>query len=117
MGPMAQEFYQAFALGDDDKHISTVDSEGVALAAIQALYRAVQEKDGQIQKLKKQVMALQGARAREAAGLEQRLARVEEQVRLVQAVRTTNEITAQRAEMVNLTPRLNEAAQLATEFK
>ncbi len=39
IGPMAQDFHQAFALGEDDKHISTVDAEGVALAAIQELYR------------------------------------------------------------------------------
>lgn len=43
MGPMAQDFRAAFGLGEDDKHISTVDAEGVALAAIQALYQTVTE--------------------------------------------------------------------------
>ena len=38
MGPMAQDFYGAFGLGEDDTHISTVDADGVALAAIQGLY-------------------------------------------------------------------------------
>ncbi len=38
MGPMAQDFHAAFGLGEDDKHITTVDADGVALAAIQALY-------------------------------------------------------------------------------
>ncbi|MBI5935382.1 MAG: tail fiber domain-containing protein [Chloroflexi bacterium] len=37
MGPMAQDFYAAFGLGTDDKHISTVDADGVAFAAIQEL--------------------------------------------------------------------------------
>lgn len=37
MGPMAQDFYAAFGLGGDDKHISTVDADGVAFAAIQEL--------------------------------------------------------------------------------
>ena len=37
IGPMAQEFYQVFELGDTDKGISTLDSSGVALVAIQAL--------------------------------------------------------------------------------
>ncbi|EMA69270.1 hypothetical protein C468_01845 [Halorubrum kocurii JCM 14978] len=37
MGPMAEEFYAAFELGDDDEHIATVDADGVALAAIQDL--------------------------------------------------------------------------------
>ena len=39
LGPMAQDFRAAFALGQDDKHISTVDEGGVALAAVQELYR------------------------------------------------------------------------------
>jgi hypothetical protein len=37
LGPMAQDFRAAFGLGEDDRHISTVDEEGVALAAIKAL--------------------------------------------------------------------------------
>lgn len=43
MGPMAQDFYAAFGLGGNDKRIATVDSDGVALAAIQGLYKLVQE--------------------------------------------------------------------------
>ena len=113
MGPMAQEFHRAFALGDDDKHISTVDSEGVALAAIQALYQVVQEKDGQIRKLKKQVEELQRARSQEATTVERRLARIEAQVRLVQLLSTSNEACAvQRAGMATPTP-LFKAAQAA----
>lgn len=38
LGPMAQDFYAAFGLGDDDKSISTIDLDGVALVSIQALY-------------------------------------------------------------------------------
>jgi hypothetical protein len=37
LGPMAQDFYAAFTIGPDDKHIATVDADGVALAAIKAL--------------------------------------------------------------------------------
>jgi hypothetical protein len=37
IGPMAQDFYAAFNIGADDKHIATVDADGVALAAIKAL--------------------------------------------------------------------------------
>lgn len=48
LGPTAQDFYAAFGLGADDKHISTVDTDGVALAAIQGLYRVVREKDARI---------------------------------------------------------------------
>ena len=37
VGPMAQDFYAAFAVGEDDKHITAVDEDGIALAAIKAL--------------------------------------------------------------------------------
>ena len=43
IGPTAQDFHAAFALGPDDKHIGTVDADGVALAAIQGLHTLVQE--------------------------------------------------------------------------
>ena len=58
MGPMAQDFYAAFGLGVDDKHISTVDADGVALAAIQGLYELVKEKDAQIAKQQEQITQL-----------------------------------------------------------
>jgi hypothetical protein len=41
IGPMAQDFAAAFGLGDTDKRIATVDADGVALVAIQALHRRV----------------------------------------------------------------------------
>lgn len=37
IGPMAQDFYAAFDVGEDDRHITEVDASGVALAAIQGL--------------------------------------------------------------------------------
>jgi hypothetical protein len=54
IGPMAQDFYSAFEVGTDDKHIATVDEEGVALAAIQGLNQKLNEKDAQIEALKQQ---------------------------------------------------------------
>jgi regulator of replication initiation timing len=39
---MAQDFYAAFNVGPDDKHITTVDESGVALAAIQGLNQKVE---------------------------------------------------------------------------
>jgi hypothetical protein len=52
IGPMAQDFYAAFGLGDDDKHIGTIDESGVALAAIQGLNQKLEEelrqKDAQL---------------------------------------------------------------------
>jgi hypothetical protein len=58
-GPMAQDFYAAFGLGEDEKHISSVDADGVALAAIQGLYRLVQQKDAQITTLEARVATLE----------------------------------------------------------
>jgi hypothetical protein len=68
IGPMAQDFHAAFALGTDDKHIATVDADGVALAAIQGLNQKVEEqsvslraKDAELQALKASVVELQQA--------------------------------------------------------
>jgi trimeric autotransporter adhesin len=43
LGPMAQDFREAFGLGRDEKHIAAVDADGVALAAIQALNARLEE--------------------------------------------------------------------------
>jgi hypothetical protein len=45
---MAQDFYAAFGVGESDRHINTVDADGVALTAIQGLYEIVREKDATI---------------------------------------------------------------------
>jgi hypothetical protein len=42
IGPMAQDFKAAFAVGESDMGISTVDADGVALAAIQGLNQKVE---------------------------------------------------------------------------
>ena len=59
IGPMAQDFAAAFAVGQDDKHIHPVDAQGVAFAAIQGLYRMTREKQTQIEALKEQLCAQQ----------------------------------------------------------
>jgi hypothetical protein len=51
MGPTAQDFYAAFGLGDDDTSITTLDSDGVALAAIQGLHANSQEQSARIEAL------------------------------------------------------------------
>jgi hypothetical protein len=48
-GPVAQDFHAAFGLnGADDKHIATVDEEGVALAAIQGLNQKLEEQNAEL---------------------------------------------------------------------
>ena len=105
IGPMAQDFYAAFGLGDNDRYIALGDGQGVALAAVQALYQIVQEKDGQIRKinqqlqsiremdsqLKRQLQELHHAQSRKLTSLEERLTRLEAQGRMARTGRTTTE--------------------------
>jgi hypothetical protein len=58
LGPMAQDFKHAFYPGRDDKSISTLEFDGVELAAIQGLNQKLNEKDSEIQELKQSVTAL-----------------------------------------------------------
>lgn len=74
IGPTAQDFYTAFAVGEDDTHISTVDADGVALAAIQGLYETVREKDKQIAALETRVAALEKGTPRETTANDDSLA-------------------------------------------
>lgn len=53
MGPVAEDFSAAFALGRDDRHVSPVDLSGVAFAAIQGLHEVVRERDAEIEGLHK----------------------------------------------------------------
>ena len=59
IGPMAQDFYAAFAVGPDNRHIGTVDADGVALAAIQGLNEIVREKDSKIHELEQRMERLE----------------------------------------------------------
>jgi hypothetical protein len=61
IGPMAQDLHAAFKLGEDDRHISTVDADGVALAAIQGLHELVQEKDARIAALEVEMAEMRRA--------------------------------------------------------
>jgi hypothetical protein len=76
IGPMAQDFYAAFQVGEDDRHISTVDADGVALAGVQALYQLSQEKDRVIKAQGEKIEQL----AREVDDLRARLAGLEQAV-------------------------------------
>jgi hypothetical protein len=62
VGPTAQDFYDAFGLGEADKYISNVDVDGIALAAIKALAQKTNElnaKLAEISELKAQLEKLQ----------------------------------------------------------
>jgi hypothetical protein len=77
IGPMAQDFYAAFGLGDSELHIGTTDAQGVALAAIQGLHQLVQEKDLETHQLLRDKNAKIETQQREIAELKERLVRVE----------------------------------------
>ena len=49
LGPMAEDFHAAFGLGKTDKGITSVDTTGVALAAIQGLNQKLMEKNAQLE--------------------------------------------------------------------
>ncbi|MBI5383581.1 MAG: hypothetical protein HZA90_02730 [Verrucomicrobia bacterium] len=63
IGPMAQDFHAAFNVGLDDKHISMVDADGVALAAIQGLNQkleqALQRREAENLELKRRLAQLE----------------------------------------------------------
>ena len=58
LGPMAQDFYAAFNVGGDDKHIAVVDEGGVALAAIQGLNEKLEQKEARIQQQAAEIQEL-----------------------------------------------------------
>ena len=67
LGPTAQDFFEAFALGKNDKTIAILNLEGVAIAAIKGLHQIVQEKEARIATLEQQVSELQSLRGELAA--------------------------------------------------
>lgn len=66
MGPMGQDFHAAFGVGETETRLSTIDVDGVALAAIQGLYESGKDKDCRIDEL-----------TRRNAELETRMAAIE----------------------------------------
>jgi hypothetical protein len=58
MGPIAQDFYAAFGLGHSDRSYDAIDAHGVALAAIQALDKRLEEQAARIDRLERENRAL-----------------------------------------------------------
>jgi hypothetical protein len=73
MGPMAQDLYAAFGLGESDRLINTVDIDGVNLAGVQAVAARTDQLREQVSTLNQENAAL---RAR-VSDLEARLQRLE----------------------------------------
>lgn len=74
-GAAAQDFHAAFGLGESERRISTIDLDGVALAAIQGLHSLVEEQarvvasqeaiigeqEARLEALEARITALEGA--------------------------------------------------------
>ena len=58
---MAQDFHAAFGLGSDDKTISTLDSDGVTLAAIKGLVEEIDEQEQVLAERDKQIEQLENS--------------------------------------------------------
>jgi hypothetical protein len=73
IGPVAQDFYSIFGVGNSSTTISTIDPSGIALAGIQALDAKGERQDGQLADLKEQLES----KTEEIRALRERLARLE----------------------------------------
>lgn len=59
IGPTAQDFRKAFGIGESDTGITTVDADGVTMAAIQGLAKELKARDKIIEELKSKLETLE----------------------------------------------------------
>jgi hypothetical protein len=52
MGPTAQAFRAAFGLGESERHISSSDADGVALAGVKGLYEIALRQEAELAELR-----------------------------------------------------------------
>lgn len=55
VGPVAEDFYHAFGLGDGEKRISTIDADGILMLAVQALKSENDVLQSKLKDLQKQI--------------------------------------------------------------
>ena len=80
IGPTAQDFRAAFGLGADDKHIGTLDADGVALAAIQGLIEEIKLRDEKIAQLEARSLEQRAESKDEIEDLKTELRAIREQL-------------------------------------
>ena len=78
IGPMAQDFYKLFKVGDNDISISSIDPSGIALRAIQELVKENKELKQQVDDLRNKTVD-----AATLQQLQQQLMQLQEQVKLL----------------------------------
>jgi hypothetical protein len=80
IGPTSQDFHEIFQIGKDERFISTVDADGVALAAVKELLHKVREKEAIIEDQREQIRKMEegiSAQMKGMAALEERLSQIE----------------------------------------
>jgi len=77
VGPMAQDFYAAFKVGEDDRHITSIDEDGVALAAIKALHAENRGLHAENAALRRTITAMRAAESAHDRRVDAELARLE----------------------------------------
>jgi hypothetical protein len=78
VGPMAQDFYAAFGVGEDDRQITSIDEDGVALAAIKGLYERSTRERAKIRRDHDALRAQQASMLRRIVELAAKLDSLEE---------------------------------------
>jgi len=58
IGPVAQDF-AGFGVGEDDKHITTIDADGIAFAAIQELNKKLEKLEAENRELRQRIETLE----------------------------------------------------------
>ena len=64
LGPMAQDLYAAFGLGNTDRAYNPIDAHGIALASIKALFERVQAQEERLERLEQENRDLRAAECR-----------------------------------------------------
>jgi hypothetical protein len=90
LGPMAQDFKAAFYPGRDDTSISTLEFDGVALAAIQGLNQKLEERSQKSEVRSQELAAKNATLEKEVTELKQRLAALEKTLASVRQNSTPN---------------------------
>jgi len=57
IGPVAQDFYRIFQVGENDKTISTIDPSGIALIGVQELYKKWKTAEKRIETLQSTIQS------------------------------------------------------------
>ena len=81
VGPMAQDFYAAFGVGEDDKHITSIDEDGVALAAIKALHTENADLRAQVRRERQERRTITYSQSVEIAALRSELESIRAEIR------------------------------------